>query len=266
MVLLYRSSNVRNFRNSIHIQSISRKGVWMHRFTRSCYIRLLYSIDSLYFSILDSIFTDLKRRYTIYNFLSNFLSFSQSRNIDSFAFREFEPERIDTKRNWSSWKRGDPRKFDSTDGTGMLRSSPPCPWARWRWVPAVSRPVVPPRLAGFARPPPRTRRKWWPRTRTKPRPCFSPPTCRNRGCGVFGVWNPCNASSCISCSPRNPWSWPAATGRSPHPVSRSATSSRYRRSWTWKKERRDCFWFVLPPSLLETREFESRPTLSRLIN
>lgn len=84
MVLLYRSSNVRNFRNSIHIQSISRKGVWMHRFTRSCYIRLLYSIDSLYFSILDSIFTDLKRRYTIYNFLSNFLSFSQSRDIDSF--------------------------------------------------------------------------------------------------------------------------------------------------------------------------------------
>lgn len=52
MVLLYRSSNVRNFRNSIHIQSISRKDVWMHRFTRSCYIRLLYSIDSLYFRYL----------------------------------------------------------------------------------------------------------------------------------------------------------------------------------------------------------------------
>lgn len=239
--MVLRSSNVRNFRNSIEriyyskcviSKSVSLNASW---FIRSHYIRLLYSIDSSY----------LDNWFNFYNLhsLSNFLSMQEYSIFPFDSFQTLPKNRYEKivfrgKKRWSSEKR---RSTEIRFDPGMFRSSPPCLWARWRWVPVVSRPVALPHLVGFARLPPRTRRKLSRRTRTKPRQCFSPPTCRNRGCDEFGVWNPCSASSCISCSPRRmrKWSWPAATGWSRYPVWKSATSSRYRRSWTWKKAR--CF-------------------------
>lgn len=222
--MVLRSSNVKNFRKNIFKVLYQRA---FHSFV------FLYSIDRIHISIIGSNF---------YNFTCQ-IFYRRPRDITcslSILFK-LDRQKIDTKKLCSGerealvfWKEA---IHGNSIRSGSFRSNPPCPWARWRWVPAVSTPAALSHLVGFARLPPRTRRKWPRRTRTRPRRCFSPPTCRNRGCDEFGVWNPCNASSCISCSPRRltRWSWPAAIpGWSRYPVWKSATSSRYPRSWTWK--------------------------------
>lgn len=106
--MVLRSSNVRNFRNSIEriyyskcviSKSVSLNASW---FTRSHYIRLLYSIDSSY----------LDNWFNFYNLhsLSNFLSM-QEYSIFSFdSFQTLPKNRYEKivfrgKKRWSSEKR-----------------------------------------------------------------------------------------------------------------------------------------------------------------
>lgn len=73
-----------------------------------------------------------KRRYTIYIPYQIFL-LANVGDIDSFAFRTriARKDRYEKKLVFLEKRRSTEIRLDGRDGDA-LRSSPPCPWARWR--------------------------------------------------------------------------------------------------------------------------------------